>query len=236
MSDLLQRTPVSDDSAQAKAASALDAWAEDVTPVIPPPGTVEPFLALLTSSPQFSGWTRVRRNLTVVTTVAPSRTDPPTEPGSSSPHPGTAALEELQGWLGLSLDELVRIVGLSPSTRAWWRQHPDAPVRPNKAGRLLRFRTAVGLLIGELGLQKGRAKLHEGGWLSGRLDDRRLGGLELAVQQLISGELQAPNALTGLTRDELIAAVSDVEDELVQQTHEKTRGSWKLGPEDSGAE
>ena len=150
--------------------------------------------------------------------------------------PWEAALDDLQGWLGLSLDELVRLVGLSPSTRAWWRQHPDAPIRPTKAGRLLRFRTAVGLLVGELGLEAARSKLHESGWLTHQLDEQRLATLEADVQHVVSGELDAPPALTaGLSRAQLVAALADVEPELAQQRSESARSSWKLGPEDSGA-
>ncbi len=235
MSDLLERTPVSNRSEQARAATGLDAWAANATPVTAPPGRSEPYEALLSTFAGLSGWTLVHRNTTASVTgatVAEQRLGTWSGP---SVHPGTVALDDLQGWLSLSLDELVRLVGLSPSARAWWRQHPDAPVRPNKAGRLLRFRTAVGLLVGELGPDATRSKLHEGGCLSGQLDEQRLAALEAAVQEVVSGELQAPPALTaGLSRTQLAAALADVGDELVQQRSESTKNSWKLGPEYSG--
>lgn len=236
MGDLLERTPVSNRSEQARAATGLDAWAANATPVTAPPGRSEPYEALLATLAGPSGWTLVHRNATALITGATVTEQRPGTLSGPAVHPGTAALDDLQGWLSLSLDELVRLVGLSPSARAWWRQHPDAPVRPNKAGRLLRFHTAVGLLVGELGPEAARSKLHEGGCLTGHLDEQRLATLEAAVQDVVSGELQAPPALTaGLSRAQLAAALANVEDELAQQRSESTRSSWELGPEDSGA-
>lgn len=236
MSDLLESTPVSDGSEQARAATGLDAWAANPTPVTAPTGRSEPYEALLSTSAGPSVWTLVHRNVTALITGATITEVRPGMLSAPAVHPGTAALDDLQAWLSLPLDELVRLVGLSPSARAWWRQHPDAPVRPAKAGRLLRFRTAVGLLVGELGMEAARSKLHKGGWLKDHLDEQRLATLESAVQDSLSGELKAPPALTaGLSRAQLAAAVDGVEDELAQQRSESTRSSWKMGPEDSGA-
>jgi hypothetical protein len=121
-------------------------------------------------------------------------------------HPGTEALQQLQEWLNLPLDEIVSIVGLAPSTRQFWRNNPTAEVRPSKAGRLLRFRTAVGLLVGDVGIEQGRHILHGEGWLE-PLDEARLVALEARVrEQLSPGPLSAPPGLTDLSREQLLAA------------------------------
>lgn len=138
-------------------------------------------------------------------------------------HPGTVALEELQAWLAMSLDDIVSVVGLSPSTRQFWRNNPGAPVRPAKAGRLLRFRTAVGLLVGSLGLEPARHVLRSEGWLV-PLDEERLVALEGRVREHLAPEpLAAPPSLATLTREQLLARVSPGPQEAAQRRLESAR-------------
>lgn len=162
------------------------------------------------------GWTGVRRYR--LQSTAPSV------------HPGTAALEELKTWLALPLDTIVGLVELSPSARAWWRSHPTAPVRPDKAGRLLRFRAAVGLLVGHIGAEAARQRLHGGGWLEGRLTDARLAEFEALVHQEFVPALTLPPRLAaGLTAPALDALRNPSAD-LEQQRAERA-ATWTLGPD-----
>ncbi len=154
------------------------------------------------------------------------------EPGD---HPGTIALRELQEWTGLGLDALVALVGLAPSTRAYWRNNPTAPVRPTKAGRLLRLRSAVGLLVGDAGLETARLILRSEGWLDEALDDGRLGELELRVRQVLLPEGLKPPAHvpTGLSREELLARAigdrADADAETSQRNSETSGTSYLRG-------
>lgn len=144
-------------------------------------------------------------------------------------HPGTEALDQLQEWLGLPLDGIVAVVGLSGSTRQFWRNNPTAAVRPSKAGRLLRFRTAVGLLVGSVGLEQARHMLHSEGWLQ-PLDETRLVALEARVrEQLSPGPLVAPPGLGDLTREQLLAA-SASSGEAVQRRLESARDTAAVLP------
>lgn len=131
-------------------------------------------------------------------------------------HPGTAALAELQEWLQMPLDEIVAIVGLQASTRQYWRLKPAAAVRPSKAGRLLRFRTTVGLLVGAVGLDRARHLLHDEGWLGRTLSEADLAALEARTRQVIQpvGPI-APSRLGHLSTEELrnLAMSNDGEDE-----------------------
>lgn len=135
-------------------------------------------------------------------------------------HPGTVALRELQEWLDLGLDAIVTLVELSPSTRAYWRSNPTAPLRPTKAGKLMRLRVAVGLLVGELGADEARSTLRGEGWLADPLDETKLARLEIRVRQALVPEgLQPPAYLTrgGLSRDELLArALGDDEHDAAE--------------------
>lgn len=144
-------------------------------------------------------------------------------------HPGTEALDQLQDWLALPLDEIVAVVGLSGSTRQFWRNNPTAVVRPSKAGRLLRFRTAVGLLVGSIGLERARHVLHDEGWLR-PLDEVRLVALEARVrEQLSPGPLLAPPGLEGLSREQLLAA-SAPSGEAEQRRSESARDTAPVLP------
>ena len=146
-------------------------------------------------------------------------------PEVSDDHPGTAALRDLERWLGMGLDAIVRLASLSPSTRAFWRENPTAPIRPNKAGRLLRLHAAVGLLVGEVGLEHANRALRGEGWLAEPFDEDRLVRLEVRVRQALLPEgLQPPAYLDhgGLTRKELRArALADPEDEKAQLAVER---------------
>ena len=138
-------------------------------------------------------------------------------------HPGTQALEQLQTWLSMPLGDILSIVGLSVSTRQFWRNNPTAPVRPAKAGRILRFRTAVGLLVGQVGPERARHLLHSEGWLK-PLDEVRLVALEARVRDQLAPEpLTAPAALAALTPAQLLAAVASSGDEAAQRVLESSR-------------
>ena len=131
---------------------------------------------------------------------------------SEKMHPATTATDALGEWLQMSLDSVVALVGLSPSTRAHWRNNPKAPVRPTKSGRLLRLHSAVGLLVGNLGLERARARLLTEGWLSEPLDEQRLAVLEAEVRDVhLPGGLQPPAYLLegGLSRHQVLARMAD---------------------------
>lgn len=167
----------------------------------------------------------LRRTLAAPVLVAPRvATSPfPDAPSSPAKHPGVQALEQLQDWLGLPLADILSVVRLSPSTRQFWRNNPRAPVRPDKAGRLLRFRTAVGLLVGALGLERARHALHSEGWLK-PLDEARLVAFEARVrEQLTSGHVTAPDGLAALTEKQLLAAVHPRSGEDAQRLLESSR-------------
>jgi len=152
------------------------------------------------------------------------------QPTAPTVHPGTAALEELRTWLALPLDTIVELVELSPSARAWWRSHPTSPVRPNKAGRLLRFRAAVGLLVGRMGAEAARQRLRAGGWLVGRLTDARLAELEALVHQELVPEFTLPAHLAaGLTAPALEALRNPAAD--LEQQRDERAATWTLGPD-----
>ena len=152
----------------------------------------------------------------------------PTTPQRTT-HPGTEALDQLQAWLGLPLDDLMGIVGLSTSTRQYWRNHPEAAVRPAKAGRLLRFRTSVGLLVGALGVEQARHVMHAEDWLK-PLDEARLVAFEARVRAELSPEpRRAPAGLAGLTRSQLLAGVADRTEEVAQRRLESSRGGEAVG-------
>ncbi|GAA1477098.1 hypothetical protein GCM10009623_15440 [Nocardioides aestuarii] len=145
-------------------------------------------------------------------------------------HPGTEALDQLQGWLNMPLDDIVAVVGLSPSTRAFWRRNPTAAVRPGKAGRLLRFRTSVGLLVGAVGAEEARHVLHDERWLE-PLDEARLVALEARVRRQLAPEPPiAPAGLANLSRQQLLAAVTDRDGEVVQRQLESSRDGEFVGP------
>lgn len=201
-----------------------DVWRDDIqakfpteTPVVRPVGKSESFDRLL-----HSVFTRTSGRVVVVTSqggLIIHGTDTaelvramfgPDE--SEKVHPATAATDALADWLQTSLDAVVGIVGLSSSTRAHWRNNPDAPVRPTKSGRLLRLHSAVGLLVGNLGLERARAKLLNENWLSEPLNEQRLAALEAEVRDVhLPGGLQPPAYLLGggLSRDEVLARMAD---------------------------
>jgi hypothetical protein len=142
---------------------------------------------------------------------------------SGRTHPGTLALEQLRTWLQLPLDRIVGVVALSPSTRAYWRSHPEAPLRLAKGGRLLRLRDAVGLLVGEVGAERARAILFGEHWLERPLDEGDLARLEGRVRgELLPHGLIAPTHVGHMTTDELRRlALSGEQDEQAQQTRER---------------
>ena len=194
----------------------VQAMFPDVTPVIRPNVPSESFDALVKAF-------FVRRAATVVVgsdvrvivgDATPEllgqvrSTDSRSSQARDNVHPATAATAELAGWLQMSLDAVVELVGLAASTRAHWRNNPTAPVRPSKSGRLLRLHTAVGLLVGEQGLERARAELYAGGWLTGPLDEARLADLEAHVRDvLLPNGLQPPAYLAagGLSREQILA-------------------------------
>ena len=152
-------------------------------------------------------------------------------------HPGTEALRQMQEWLNLPLDRIVQVAGLGPSTRAYWRSHPTAPIRRGKTGRLLRLRSAVGLLVGTLGPERARALLHAEGWLGEPMDESRLAALEARVrEQFVPGGLRPPAQLVGLSREERRArALRGTQDDLDQQSRERETAA-QLGPDDYAPE
>ncbi|MDN4172605.1 hypothetical protein QWY28_06600 [Nocardioides sp. SOB77] len=200
-----------------------DVWRDDIqakfpteTPVVRPVGKTESFDRLL-----HSVFTRTSGRVVVVTSndgVVIHGSDAadlvqamfgPNQ--AEKTHPATAATEALAEWLQTSLDSVVALVGISPSTRAHWRKNPDAPIRPSKSGRLLRLHSAVGLLVGELGLERARAKLIADNWLSTPLDDQRLSALEATVRDaLLPDGLQPPAYLLGggLNPNEVLARMA----------------------------
>jgi len=147
-------------------------------------------------------------------------------------HPGTTALRDLQAWINMPLDAIVTLAGLSPSIRSYWRQHPTAPVRPTQGGRLLRLHTAVGLIVGEIGLEQARSVLHNEGWLTGTYDEKRIVQLEVRLREVLLPEgLQPPAYLTGggLTREQLRARVlGDTAHEHNRQTVERSNHRLNL--------
>ena len=145
-------------------------------------------------------------------------------------HPGTQALDQLQEWLGLPFDDIVTVVGLSPSTRQFWRNNPSAAVRPGKAGRLLRFRTAVGLLVGAIGAEQARHVMHDEGWLE-PLDEARLVAFEARVRRQLAPEPRTtPAGLARLSREQLLEAVMDQGGEVAQRLLESSRDGEVAGP------
>lgn len=144
-------------------------------------------------------------------------------------HSGTEALDQLQKWLGLPLDDIVTVVGLSPSTRQFWRNNPSAAVRPGKAGRLLRFRTSVGLLVGAVGAEQARHVMHDEGWLE-PLDEARLVAFEARVRRQLAPEPRtAPAGLAALSREQLLGAVMGRGGEVAQRRLESSRDGAVTG-------
>lgn len=142
----------------------------------------------------------------------------------SDQHPCTAAVAELRDWLDLSLDSVVSLVGLAPSTRAFWRNNPDAPIRNPGTKRLLRFRTAVGLLVGHLGRDEAQARLMATGWLERVGDTEGLVAFEAWVRQQIDpSPLVAPAHLSTLSREDLASLAVVPEGEFERQTSERPR-------------
>ncbi len=225
-----------------------DVWRDDIqakfpteTPVVRPVGKTESFDRLL-----HSVFTRTSGRVVVVTShdgLVISGSDAaelvrsifgPNQP--ETVHPATAATDALAEWLQMSLDSVVAIVGLSSSTRAHWRNNPNAPVRPTKSGRLLRLHSAVGLLVGNLGLERARAKLLNENWLSEPLDEHRLAALEAEVRDLhLPGGLQPPAYLLegGLSRDEVLARMADSSLDEAHQRLIETPEPMEDAPESS---
>lgn len=154
----------------------------------------------------------------------------------SEQHPCTAAVAELRDWLDVSMDSVVTMVGLAPSTRAFWRNNPDAPVRSTGTKRLLRFRTAVGLLVGGLGRERARELLTETRWLTRVSDTDGLVAFESWVRRELDPEpMVAPSHLSGLTRQELAALAVVPEGEFQRQGRERPRLA-KDGSSGAGAD
>ncbi len=66
-------------------------------------------------------------------------------------HTGVRAIDNLRRWLGLRIDEVTDIVGLSPSTYYYWQANPDSLPRAAKVDTLFRFHALVAALVLELG-------------------------------------------------------------------------------------
>jgi len=66
-------------------------------------------------------------------------------------HAGLRAIDDLRGWLSLSVADIARISGLSESTVYWWAEHPTSIPRPAKIDRLLGLQALVWGLVDELG-------------------------------------------------------------------------------------
>lgn len=142
----------------------------------------------------------------------------------SNEHPGTTAVAELRDWLDVPLDSIVSLVGLGPSTRAFWRNNPDAPIRNSGTKRLLRFRTAVGLLVGGLGRDQARLRLNATGWLDRVSDMIGVAAFEAWVHHELQPEpLEAPAHLSALTRQQLEALAVVPEGEFQRQDSERPR-------------
>lgn len=142
----------------------------------------------------------------------------------SAEHPGTTAVAELRDWLDLSMDAVVSLVGLAPSTRAFWRNKPDSPIRNSGTKRLLRFRTAVGLLVGALGRDEARVRLTSSGWLERVSDMQGVAAFEAWVHNEIEPEpLTAPAHLASLTREQLEALAVVPDREFQRQDRERPR-------------
>ena len=123
-------------------------------------------------------------------------------------HQGYRKFTDLITWLEMPAPKLQAVVNLSASTLEHWREHPAAPVCLDEAVILLRFHTAVGLLVGELGRQQAILLLTDGGWLL-PLNMERLMELEALVRsQLSAGPPTAPAGLAGLTATQLRNAVT----------------------------
>lgn len=227
-----------------------DAWRDaiqcvyfaDQTPLTEPASRSEPFEVLIRNF--FSG-SNCRVFITTDAGMQTSAVIEPTTvdqelveaafPATDGPaeHPGNIALRDLQGWLGMPLDTLVGLAGLSASTRAFWRNNPTAPIRPSKTGRFLRLHTAIGLLVGNQGVEKARLTLRGEGWLSEVFDERRLIELETRVRnELMPDALQPPAYLSrgGLTRKQLRARMlADAGNERAQQDLERTTTRLRPG-------
>jgi hypothetical protein len=98
--------------------------------------------------------------------------------GVPAEHQCVTACRDLAGWLNIAATAVPALVGLADSTYHWWRTHPDATVRPGKAGRLLRLHSLLELLVSHLGADQARAWMVQHA-LPGRvLDEDGLRALE----------------------------------------------------------
>ncbi|MDP9433841.1 MAG: hypothetical protein M3P93_01015 [Actinomycetota bacterium] len=204
----------------------------DITAFTVVPATPQPIPVKITTTPVFrtgAGTDALRAPRALLATRREYRIERP----ETSVHPGTAALHDLRSWLGLPLDTLVACVGLSPSVRQFWRQHPNAPVRRGKAGRLLRLHTAVGLLVAAVGAEDARTTVRADGWLDEPLDETRLGQFEARIRGIVRpGGLSMPVHLAGGLTPELLAQVADPVEDLSQQDRERTSRTDSFGPEE----
>lgn len=142
----------------------------------------------------------------------------------SAEHPGTTAVAELRDWLDLSMDTVVSLVGLASSTRAFWRNNPESPIRSSGTKRLLRFRTAVGLLVGALGRDQARTRLSASGWLERVSDMPGVIAFEAWVHDQLDPEpLEAPGHLAGLSRKQLEGLAVVPDGEFQRQDRERPR-------------
>lgn len=140
-------------------------------------------------------------------------------------HPATNATEALSNWLGLGLDATVALVGLAPSARQFWRDRPSAPIKPEKAGRLIRLHTAVGLLVGHIGSAQARSRLQAQGWLDGQLDDAGLRALEAWVGDIVAPTdfIPPPFLSAGKSKRQLRKMVTSPKAELAMQAAERQK-------------
>lgn len=143
---------------------------------------------------------------------------------TSDEHPCTTAVAELREWLDMPLDTVVSLVGLAPSTRAFWRNNPEAPIRNSGTKRLLRFRSAVGLLVALSGREQARARIASAGWLQRVGDTDGLVSFETWVHNEIDPDpIVAPAYLGGLTRQQLGTLAVTPDGEFDRQGLERPR-------------
>lgn len=149
----------------------------------------------------------------------------------SPPHPATIATAELSEWLGIGLDAAVSLVGLAASSRQYWRENPEAPIRPGKAGRLMRLHTAVGLLVGAVGVPQAQARLRSGRWLDSAIDDDQLIALEQWVGNIVDPtDFSAPAFLQSpRSKRELRRVVASPKTDLSMQARERQNTAKREG-------
>lgn len=66
-------------------------------------------------------------------------------------HVGLQAVADLRDWLGLRVDDIAAMSGISPSTVYYWADHPESVPRAAKVAPLMRLRGVVGAVFGALG-------------------------------------------------------------------------------------